>query len=194
MYFKTGCLDLQKNLRKKIKKIGLGCCINTDNVRGTTDSEISITHNYLSNLHLILAWPLYAASLVLFAILSTVRRHCGTERIRILLSICSTTPLISIQPSYLPLSILGAAFKPIQNWMQSRQAAAAVACFTYDYAAYMHIAYMHPAFQLSKCQDFFIYIWYISEDVHTLWHMKIVFIWKLFSSRVVYLLASFIFY
>ena len=78
--------------------------------------------------------------------------HCGTERIKILLSICG------LQPSYLPLSILGAAFKPIQNWMQSRQAAAAVACFTYDYAAYMHIAYMHPAFQLSKCQNFFIHI------------------------------------
>ena len=154
----NGLSRFAEKISEKIQKIGLGCCINTDNVRGTTDSEIPITHNYLSNLHLILAWPLYAASLVLFAILSTVRRHCGTKRIRILLSICGTTPLISIQPSYLPLSILGAAFKPIQNWMQSRQAAAAVACFTYDYAAYMHIAYMHPAFQLSKCQNFFIHI------------------------------------
>ena len=40
----------EKISAKKIQKIGLGCCINIDIVRGTTDSEIPITHNHLSNL------------------------------------------------------------------------------------------------------------------------------------------------
>ena len=64
-----------------------------------------------------------------------------------------------LQPSYFgwelpgrPLSILGSAFEPIQNWMQSRQAAAAFACFTYD----LHmIIWAARWLQLSKLQLFF---------------------------------------
>ena len=63
-----------------------------------------------------------------------------------------------LQPSYFgwelpgrPLSILGSAFEPIQNWMQSRQAAAAFACFTYD----LHMIICAARWlQLSKLQLF----------------------------------------